>query len=160
MSYIILDLDNTISDDRWRIPKINWDESDPTWKYNAYHLLAGFDKSANEHIWRDRYEDVAIFTARPEFYAPIAEHWLKEIGLNVCCLLMRPNGDHSSSPYLKRMQLELFYQRMKATSEDVAFAYDDRQDVCDMYIANGINAHCISIHKVDATKKPNLRVIK
>ena len=39
MSFIILDLDNCIADDQWRISRINWQHKDPMRRYHDYHSL-------------------------------------------------------------------------------------------------------------------------
>ena len=68
MSVIILDLDNCIADDSWRIPKINWAAEDPLNRYHDYHSLSGFDTAHNHDLYINTRCDIVIFTARPIMY--------------------------------------------------------------------------------------------
>jgi len=144
--YIILSLDNTISDDSWRVPKIDSNKADPMARNNEYHLLSGFDVPGNEWLWQGNDYEVVVLTSRPKFYAPITLQWLKNIDIEPACLIMREDNDYSPAPKLRHGQLQAFYERMGASSEDIVGAYDDCREVVEMYRAQGIRGDVIAIH--------------
>ena len=144
--YIILSLDNTISDDSWRVPKIDFEKEDYLARNNEYHLLSGFDIPGNEWLWQGNDYEIVVLTSRPKFYAPITLQWLNNIGINPVCIMMRDDGDYSSTPKLKYSQLQSFYEKMGASSEDIVGAYDDCREVVEMYCANGVKGSVIAIH--------------
>ena len=144
--YIILSLDNTISDDSWRAHRIDWTEQDAMTRNNDYHLLSGFDVPGNEWLWQSNDYKIVVLTSRPKFYSAITVHWLKSIGLDPACLIMRDDSDYSSAPKLKYDQLQLFYEKMGASSEDIVGAYDDCREVVEMYCEQGIKGSVIAIH--------------
>lgn len=153
-SMIILDLDNTIANDVWRIPKINWQHADPLARYHDYHSLSAFDAPGNEDLFKER-DDIIIFTARPVHYHAITEEWLNRNGVNFQVLLMRNNDDHSHSKDLKLRQLAWLQNDYGINKSDIFCAYDDRQDVVDAYLAAGIHAEVRSIHNVCAYTRPS-----
>lgn len=150
---IILDLDNTIADDSWRIEHIDWECENPDGRYHIYHLLAAFDEIGNKHLFEGK-ERIVIMTARPTFYAPITIEWLKRNGLVEFELYMRPDGCELHSSELKRAQLHHMFQFRGVKPEEIECAYDDRPDVIEMYKKNGVNAELVSIHNVCAYTKP------
>lgn len=154
--YAIFDLDNTISDDGWRIQHIDWSKNNPFERYHTYHLLAGFDALGNRDLLHSFGENtqIVVFTARPEFYAPITREWLERNGVDYCAILMRPTDDHSPSVDLKRRQLLKFFDMMGTQPSDILCAYDDRKDVVQMYRDHGVNGRLTSIHNVCAYSNP------
>lgn len=154
MSIIILDLDNTIADDSWRIPRIRWEHEDPFRRYHDYHSLSGFDKIGNIELVLTGH-DVVIFTARPVSYRAVTEEWLNRHNIDWKALLMRPIGDRSHSRELKRVQLFSMRKLLGYSFEDILCAYDDRQDVVDMFMALGVKAECRPIHQLCAYTNPN-----
>ena len=158
---ILLDIDNCISDDAWRIRFIKQDETDPDKKYDNYHLLAPFDRADNlEELVRsfhDHQYRYFVLTARPEKFRVPTEIWLKRKGLFNFNLIMRKDDDHSSSVDLKRKMVDEvmgFFQmeeslqplEMEFFAQTVTLALDDRQEVVDMYKSLGFNAHQLKIH--------------
>ena len=156
MPYAIFDLDNTISDDGWRINEIDWSKDHPFERYHRYHLLAGFDAFGNQDLVRNLPEgtEIVVFTARPEFYAPITQEWLERNKIDCAALLMRPTDDHAHSVELKQRQLRKFFELMDAEPSDVLCAYDDRQDVVQMYRDHNIKGYHTCIHNVCAYTNP------
>lgn len=161
MSVIICDIDNCISDDGWRIPRIDWTKQGDE-RYHDYHLLAGFDKAPfndrTHGIMSPKFK-VFFLTARPLSYRALTEHWL----LNTAKvppgfeLLMRPNGFRGSSPQVKQTQLDhmLDPNIYGVKIKDIVGAYDDHQGVIDMYERNGIyTAKRVAIHSVNAFHNP------
>lgn len=157
MSAIILDLDNCVADDAWRIKHINWSAEDPLNRYHSYHLLAGFDRVGNQELFVNTPHDIVVFTARPIMYRAITEEWLRRAGIFPAVLMMRDNEDHQHSRDLKRQQLLTLLDNSELTISDIAGAYDDRQDVIDMYTGLGVNAEVRFIHDQCAYTNPNKR---
>lgn len=155
MSCIIIDLDNTIADDEWRIPRIKWEENDIFWRYHDYHSLAGFDAIGNGRIIdMAMYEghDIVVFTARPEMYRAMTECWLQKKAVPFSLMLMRPDNLHCHSSELKEVQLKALMRQHGYKHEQIVRAYDDREDVIAMYDRNGIKAEHVFIHTTSAYK--------
>ena len=156
--YVILDLDNCIADDAWRIPRINWQKADPFERYHDYHLLSGFDAVGNEHLLegvRAGRERAIVFTARPVAYQAVTEEWLRRRGVPCARLIMRNNNDHRPSVELKRKMLHWLPELYDVPWSAVSAAYDDRPDVVSMYREHDIQAHLAAIHAVCAYTQPN-----
>ena len=149
MSFIILDIDNTISNDAWRIPRINWKEPDPFQRYHEYHQLSSFDEAGNHDLFQGTPHEIIIMTARPVHYHAQTEEWLLRKGIDPAIILMRNTSDHVHSKELKRQQLLSLKAMHGITREQIVCAYDDRQDVVDMYRRTlGIHAEVRRIHNV------------
>lgn len=151
MKFILLDLDNTIADDGWRIPYINWDVSDPFTRYHDYHCLSAFDTVGNKHIVNVEGTMQIIMTARPKMYERLTREWLARNGIKFGMLMMRPNDNFENSVKLKKGFLDSLVEIYKVDKSRM-LAYDDRQDVIDMYGLNGVKAELISIHSNNAYK--------
>lgn len=149
---IILDLDNCIADDGWRIQHINWQLKDPDRRYHDYHLLAAFDECKNVHLFNGR-EDIIILTARPITFKAATVEWLFRNNVWHKHLLMRNVGDHRPSVKLKEAQLGWLTEYAVGLS-DIELAVDDRPDVLEMYARYGIPTKLCSIHSVCAYTMP------
>lgn len=146
---IVLDLDNTIANDSWRIQFIDWDAPTKFEQYHAYHQLSAFDEVGNDSLFWNR-RDVAIFTARPIHYHALTKEWLKRKGIACQRLFMRPEGNELHSRDLKEaMLVALMNEGVKIDA-----AYDDRSDVVEMFQQYGIAARCVRIHDVCAYTNP------
>lgn len=154
MSVIILDLDNCIADDSWRIPYINWQAEDPINRYHDYHSLSGFDIAHNHDLYIGNKNDIVIFTARPIMYRALTEEWLKRHGIGHALLMMRDMEDHRPSTELKFQQLMALFNNTDLKAGDIVGAYDDRPDVVEMYQKFGIPAEVRFVHDVCAYTKP------
>lgn len=152
-SHIIVDLDNCIADDAWRIPMIRWNETDLMERYHVYHTAAAFDSLANVDIISQMATPI-IFTARPEKYRPITEQWLARNSVPYAHLVMRPDDDHTPSTELKRRMLQSLPESTGIPWQWIVAAYDDRPDVVEMYRRHYIDAHVRAIHNVCAYTKP------
>ncbi len=157
MNVIILDLDNTIADDSWRISRINWQHENPERRYHDYHSLSAWDKPGNVELFSDLRSDqkIAIFTARPVAYRAITEEWLKRNGVPASILIMRNPEDVRHSKHLKRSHLHWLLAYYDIRYEDIEAAYDDREDVVEMYREFGIKAEVKFIHDICAYTNPN-----
>lgn len=151
---IILDLDNCIADDAWRIPRIDWTKKGDK-RYHNYHLLAPFDEMCNTSLFTARDCEIIIATARPRKYEAATIEWLRRNGVDYSLLLMRENNDITPSVQLKRSMAQYILNRSVATKpSDILCAYDDRQDIVGMYRSLGINAEVRAIHNVCAYTPP------
>lgn len=131
----IVDLDSTVSDDSWRQWMILPEESDSNEKYHAYHIHCSEDELINRWIIDESPVPIIFLTARPEYMREKTEQWLKKNNITPLLILMRANDDHSSSPKMKK-------RAMEDISRFVSFecAYDDREDVVQMYRNLGVEA--------------------
>lgn len=154
---IILDLDNTISNDEWRTKRIDWKEQGRFLRYHDYHQLAAFDEAENHHLYNQETKPIAIFTARPVHYRALTEEWLERKGVNYKLLMMRPDNDHSHSVLLKARMLEQLQKRWNVVLQCIV-AYDDRPEVVEMYKKAGVaEAHCVCIHHRTEFKEKGLK---
>lgn len=144
MKHIILDLDNTISNDGWRIPRIVWDETRSFPRYHTYQLLAGFDQIGNEELFRDTDRKIIVITARPAFYAPITLHWLDLHGVSVGTALFRANDDYRHSVQVKH---DLLFS-LRGILPVETCAYDDDFAAIDMYKRAGVKAKQVKLHNI------------
>lgn len=150
MSVIVVDLDNCISDDNWRISHINEARSDFGARWHDYHSLAGFDQRCNEHLTRDAAErqvDVVILTGRPIAYAAITREWLKRNRIGVRALAMRNNDDRTPSAQLKLAQLRWLYDTHGIALKDVVACYDDKPSVVEAYRSIGLRGEVVAINE-------------
>jgi hypothetical protein len=157
MNTVIVDLDNCISDDSWRIPHINWQKSNPLERYHDYHSLAAFDRIGNEDIIfsaRAGVDQVVIFTARPVMYRAATEEWLRRNNVPFKYLIMRNNNDHRPSLELKRSMLHWLPELYDVPWHSIVGAYDDRPDVVEMYRKHHMPGYLRSIHDVCAYTPP------
>jgi len=143
--YRIIDLDNCISDDAWRIPYIDWQHLQPMRRYHNYHSLAPFDKFENKHLFATN-DRIIIFTARPVMYRCATVEWLRRNGIVYSYLLMRNNSDHKHSLDLKREHLSWLPELYGVPLSMIQLAVDDHQEIVDMYRAKGLRAERVAIH--------------
>lgn len=158
---IICDLDNCLVDDSHRLRFIDWGRSVAEGRYDAYHAMCVFDPPPNEelmeklvateHAWR---ADIVFLTARPAKFRDSTLAYLRAHGLSRAMLMMRGDTDHRSSLELKREMLAHLLNPNNVGYEQVIAAYDDRQDIVDMYTAAGINAQRVAIHDQCAYTPP------
>lgn len=151
MRTVIFDLDNCLSDDEWRIPRIRWDLSVEAGRYDAYHAVCGEDALRNLSVVRaaaERFDGVAFCTARPEKVRTQTLDWLVRMGLargTAPTLLMRRNVDHRPGRDVKHEQL----RQLRESMHDVIGAYDDRDDILEMYRLMGVP--CVTKMQIHST---------
>lgn len=131
----IIDLDNCISDEKWRQHLCQLDLFKPNDRYWAYHEACPRDTRQNAHVVEElaRNYTLVVFTARPECVRRKTERWLKKWNVPYDLLCMRPNDNHEPSVPLKRQMLLTL-----PAEYDVQYAIDDRMDVLDMYADEGV----------------------
>lgn len=148
MIVIILDLDNCISDDGWRVETIDW-HRDGHDRFHRYHSLAPWDSYAphpDVAHWVTSGERIAIFTARPVMYRHLTEEWLRRKSVEYTYLLMRNQSDLRPSLELKRSQLQWLVSHYDVRLDDIGMAYDDRPEIVAMYREAGLQAEVRAIH--------------
>lgn len=154
MTIRIIDLDNCIADDAWRIPRIEWQHTNPMRRYHAYHSLAPFDVCRNREIFEGVKDNIVVFTARPFHYRAATEEWLGRNGVPVKCLIMRNDEDHRPSVMVKEWQLNILLAHYHVHEDEILAAHDDREDICAMFERRGIPATRTRIHDVCAYTQP------
>ena len=130
----IVDLDSTISDDMWRLWLIDPTAPDSESKYHAYHCYASEDKPINRYIVDESPAPVVLLTARPEYLRQKTVEWLERHGFDYSLLLMRANDDHRPSAVMKKELVENTVFKIARVER----AFDDREDVIEMYQSIGI----------------------
>lgn len=119
---VIVDIDHTISDARWRDDLIgNWDE---------YYLAGDEDKPIKEMIHLLQSLELAGhtligLTGRPEKWRQLTVSWLFRHGVPFDEVLMRPDDDFRKSPDLK---IALLTEWLDNSETDVLLI-DDREDI-------------------------------
>ncbi len=133
MKYIICDLDGTLCDCSERRQFMEQEPKD--WK-NFYYGIP-YDKCNQwcKEILRRFYRDyhIVLMSGRPDNYKTETIQWLKDNFINYHTLLMRKEGDHRKDSIVK---LELFGKIRE--SGEILFSIDDRQQVVDMWRAEGV----------------------
>lgn len=148
MRYVIIDLDNCISDDGWRIAMVRHDlPRDRRW--DSYHSASFLDSARNHDIYSQQNTLNIICTARPRKYEELTMRWLKENRVPWEHLMMRSNGEHSPAVDVKRSMVRSL-PSFGIEKADIAMAYDDKPDIVAMYRAEGLPAIRRYIHKFDA----------
>lgn len=161
----IFDLDNCLADDSWRIPYIDWSKDNPGERYAQYHAYCDRDPAPpathlKEFLSRALFAlecKIVFLTARPVEVAQQTRDWIRRnliqdraVGY---VLIMRNNGDHRPSVQLKR-EMVASLPEYGVRLQDVAHAYDDREDIVAMYRELGIPATVLKIHDVCAYTPP------
>lgn len=131
----IIDLDNCVSNDQWRLPRIQNHHSRPNDRYWDYHDCCDQDLHENKHvITRLRYQyRLLVFTSRPEAVRRKTELWLAKWDIPHDILFMRPNDNHMPSVEMKKTMLGWLPAGYR-----IEHAIDDRHDILDMYRSQGI----------------------
>jgi len=147
--FVICDLDGCLSDDRWRRSMIPAGAKEPS-DYDEYHKHCIFDSVVpsvrNDLITASFNDDghqvatIIFVTARPERndFMKLTTIWLeKALGNIDYILLMRPSESNLPSPSLKMTLLNpMFEGRFGSAAAgwlQVSKAFDDRQDILDVY---------------------------
>lgn len=143
---VIFDIDGCISDDRWRRARIPAGANQPL-QFDFYHAGCGDDpplevgrKLLEDHIARGDF--IAFCTARPFKVAEITAKWIKDHfdiePTKDFIILMRQDDDARSAVEVKMEFLTYVRQYIEQTKKKLVMAYDDRQDIIDMYRSKGV----------------------
>ena len=90
--------------------------------------------------WRERGKHIVIVSARNDKNRAVTEEWLAKYGIHYDALYMRPDGDYRPDNVFKQ---ELLDNIRKNGDDLIERVYDDRNQVVDMWRANGID--CIQV---------------
>lgn len=142
---IILDMDNCISDDGWRLKFI--DDSLPVeTRWNEYHAQCAMDRPANGPELLCKGHTVIISTSRPDIYRAHTINWLARVNVFPWIVMMRKNDDHSPSVVVKERNLRALRDAYEVRLDAITMAFDDRADIIEMYKRNGVPATRLWIH--------------
>ena len=114
----IVDLDGTISDDRWRLPLIDYSMINP---WGAYHAACSEDVLIHAHIL-DTALPLVLITSRPECVRFKTEQWLGRYGIAPFLLYMRPNKCDWSASVLKP---RLLWMALRDYDLEIEAIYDN-----------------------------------
>jgi hypothetical protein len=131
----IIDLDNCVSNDRWRLHLIQPHHPKPNDRFWEYHEACYMDIHDNRLVVADlsyRYR-LLVFTSRPEAVRKKTEEWLAKWKIPHDLLYMRPDDNHMTSVEMKKLMLSWL-----PADYVVEHAIDDRHDILDMYRSQGI----------------------
>lgn len=133
----IIDLDNCVSDDKWRLHMIEEHHEQPNDRFWAYHDSCHLDKHGNANVIANlRYNyRLLVFTSRPEIVRGKTECWLQKWDIPHDLLFMRPNDNHMTSVDMKRLMLSWV-----PDGYNITHAIDDRHDILEMYRSKGIQS--------------------
>jgi phosphoglycolate phosphatase-like HAD superfamily hydrolase len=134
---LLVDIDHTMSDARWRDPvllerPVDWDR---------YHTLSIQDKPIKGVVALVNSLGIAgwyviALTARPSRWRKITLEWMGAVGVRVDEILMRDDDDFRSSPELKHELLKN-YTTHNVDPDNVVMIIDDREDVALFFKALG-----------------------
>lgn len=167
--FIIIDIDNCISDDKWRMQHVSHAIEDLDERYYTYNISCHNDqpcmKNINQLALLVAMGAYPVFiTARPEMVRAETLQWLRvNIPFDfdgICDLMMRPPNDKRPSPELKPALLQDWINANfteHSPEHKVPYSYfnkdwvlccfDDRQDVLDAYAAQGYRVQHMAVHK-------------
>lgn len=147
---VIVDMDNCLVNDDWRLPLIAPQLSGHA-RYHQYHMNSALDQEWDLDLW-DLFatNHVCILTARPEEYRTITQNflWRTMKIRHPYILLMRAADDFDSSPAFKRRQVAKLKDLYGIDTASISIAVDDREDVVAMYRELGITARVHALHSI------------
>ena len=140
----IFDLDGTLCDNSHRLKFIQGEVKD----WESFHSLQGDDKPIWEVITVARAlatagQTLIYVTGRMEKGRNVTQSWLDKYRLPKGALLMRKDGDHREdyvvkSEILDHLEGALGNESSSLYSSNIGGAFEDRQQVVDMYRARGL----------------------
>lgn len=131
-----IDLDNCISNDKWRWCLFDLHRPLPNDRYWRYHDACDRDMYHNSDVINliRRTHDLVVATSRPEVVRYKTHRWLNRWAIPTVQCFMRPNDNHEPSTVLKKRMLDWAREQ----GFDVQWAIDDRTDILDMYADEGV----------------------
>lgn len=130
---LFVDLDGTLSDDRWRRDAI------PDW--DAYHAGIPND-SPREVVARflckasGMFDSICVLTARPAKHRGETIRWLEKNSVPYDDVLMRADDDYSPTAEVKLHLAREYLSRFSASASDAIFI-DNNQKVADLLRTEG-----------------------
>ena len=136
MKTVVFDIDGTLANIEHR--RVYLDSHRPDWaRFNA---MMGEDTPNGpivdlyKTLWKSGTYDLQIVTGRNEAFRKVTETWLTWNKIEFNRVLMRADKDNRADNIIKS---EILAQ-LRSEGRDIAFAVDDRQQVVDMWRANGV----------------------
>lgn len=150
--FTIWDLDNCLSDDKWRQERIEWDKEGDE-RYRAYNENLTMDRPRHitefELFLKIGAEPV-FFTGRSEYLREPTWRWLSAwFGDQLKpqpILYMRPDGSRMSPRDLKEQMLKRFFGEHMGFGNRVIAAFDDLPPIVQMYRDHNIPTAQLAIH--------------
>ena len=135
MSFVLIDIDHTLSDAAWRDPMIGGEGG-----WDAYHAASISDEAATDIValadaMKAQGHEVIGLTARPEKWRKLTMEWMLNNRVFLDEILMRPDEAFHPAPELK---MTLARERFGEKLENVLFVLDDRDDVAAVFRGAGI----------------------
>lgn len=139
-SIILVDLDHTLSDARWRDvwikPKMSVDD------WNQYHSRMGEDALIRPiadlvRVMKAAGMQIYIVTSRNDYWRATAMLWLGKHGVPVDRLFMRPDDD-DVTPSAKLKVRQILTYMLPSDLARVSLIIDDREDVLAEFARLGI----------------------
>ena len=132
---IIIDMDNTLANARWRTDLIeeSWD---------AFHLASAKDvpflcvKKLLEAC-RESF-NLVVVTGRPEKWRLVSSNWLRLNGIETDLILMRGEDDYRPVPEVKLGILETHFGSLEQAADRIIFALEDHDETIEAFRENGI----------------------
>jgi len=157
---VIVDIDNCISDDRWRLKYLDAIYAEHglgigIGKWHVYNSLAPYDEPANQLKFLKEMTSlndppVIFSTARPEIYRVATQLWLeRHFGkiINFGALMMRQSSDTRIAAEVKRDNMFVALRELKLPPDtrQILKAYEDDHQTQAMYLAEGIKTVNVNI---------------
>jgi hypothetical protein len=159
--YSLWDLDNCLTDEKWRTPLIDW-HLDGNERYNRYDEQMYKDAPANLGTWHliTQLSHPIFVTGRRERWRELTVSWIKRnlrAGgtqyLHKPAVFMRPNDNSMRPVELKRMILLEFILPSIPAGKIIA-AFDDVPSIVQMYRDYDIPAMVLRCHDPALSYKP------
>ena len=138
---VIFDIDSTLSSTAHRERYL--EEKPPDW--SGFHGAMVLDaplmhtvRKLQEH--RDRGDKIILLSMRPERFRRYTERWLDSMGIKYKEMFLRPENE-----YIRGVDAKLrIYKEQIEPKYDVIAAYDDRQDIVEMWEAAGVRGRLVT----------------
>jgi hypothetical protein len=151
------DLDNCLSDDKWRVNKIDW-HLEGNERYTRYDAEMGKDNVAHVGEWRliTQMSMPVFITGRRERWRQITRKWVSERlpvlrygrlqWLHDPLILMRPDDCNDTPAVLKEKLLMQLPTHHGIMLPRVIAAFDDVDAIVEMYGRHGIPSTVLKVH--------------
>lgn len=150
--WVIFDLDNCVCDDEHRVHLIQTPPPMTGDRWAAYHAACWGDTvnlAAQELLVTHCVEDglgMIVFTGRTCDHRGETVRWMEKHFRKPDIIMMRNVGDHIGAVAMKQRMLDYLVSYEGIQLKNVLHAYDDRQDIVDMYKSHGIPATRLFVH--------------
>jgi hypothetical protein len=138
---IIVDMDHTLADSRWRDNKLPGELDWQGWDH--YHARCGEDKP-NPYVCSmvrllGMAVDIVIITGRPAKNLQVTEQWLRFHNIPFKTIIMRADDDHTPAEQLKISAAEYLCDELKLDFDsDIHLVIDDNIKIIEAFRKRGI----------------------